>query len=158
MILDHQTGVRLSYGVKIMLTIELVPKTAWNINVRSEVSDSEWNRIKKLTYRKANYICEVCGGKGKKWPVECHEIWNYDDETHIQTLKGLIALCPQCHQVKHIGLAQIKGKYEEAKRHLAKVNGYSNKESEKYIRKQFELWTSRSKYEWTLDCSWLESI
>jgi 5-methylcytosine-specific restriction endonuclease McrA len=77
--------------------------------------------LRKRTYRQANYRCQVCGGRGSKHPVECHEIWHYDDENKIQKLMGLIALCPSCHQVKHIGLAQIQGKGEEANRHLALI-------------------------------------
>ena len=61
---------------KIKLTIELVPKTAWYKNVRSEVSKDRWDELRKECYRNANYKCEVCGGTGPKWPVECHEIWH----------------------------------------------------------------------------------
>jgi len=139
-----------------MLTIELVPKTAWYINLRSELPKEQWDKIRKETYKKANYKCEICGGKGKKWPVECHEIWEYDDENHIQTLKGLISLCPDCHQVKHAGLAKIKGKYEIIKKHLAKVNKWTIEEAEKYIEEQFDIWEKRSKYKWEIDYSWIE--
>jgi len=55
--------------------------------------------------KKAENLCETCGGCGPQYPVECHEIWNYDDTRLIQKLDGLIALCPDCHEVKHIGLA-----------------------------------------------------
>jgi len=137
----------------MMLTIELVPKSAWRINIRSEVSKSEWDRIRKAIYKKAGYKCEICSAKGR---IECHEIWEYDDEECFQRLVGLIALCPSCHQVKHIGLAQVKGKYEQARKHLAKVNGWTIEDTEQYIRKQFGLWQQRSKKEWKLDYSWLK--
>ena len=82
------------------LTVELVPRSLWGINLRSELPKSKWDKLRKATYKKANFVCEICGGVGRKWPVECHEIWHYDDENKVQRLDGLIALCPPCHQVK----------------------------------------------------------
>ena len=69
------------------LTIELVPSTAWYSNVRSNVTSSQWDVLRKECYKNAGYKCEVCGGKGPKHPVECHEIWEYNDESFTQTLK-----------------------------------------------------------------------
>ncbi|AKJ73572.1 hypothetical protein SP39_1 [Salmonella phage 39] len=79
----------------------MVPKTAWFTNLRSHLSKSNWDVVRKKCYAKANYKCEICGGKGTKHPVECHEIWDFGNGKI--TLKGLIALCPSCHEVKHIG-------------------------------------------------------
>ena len=139
------------------LTIELVPSTAWYSNVRSNVSQAEWDVLRKACYKKAGYKCEICSGKGPKHPVECHEIWEYDDENFKQTLKGLIALCPKCHQVKHIGLAQIQGNYEKAIEHMAKVNGISKEDAEIYVEVCFETWSKRSTKEWELDITILEN-
>ena len=67
-----------------LLTIELVPRTSWYRNVRSNVSREEWERLKKITFSRAGYVCELCGGRGRKWPVECHEVFEYDDKRYIQ--------------------------------------------------------------------------
>ncbi len=138
------------------LTIELVPQTCWFSNVRSEVSPADWDQLRKTTSHNAGGRCQVCGGRGPKWPVECHEIWYYDDNHHVQTLVGLLALCPACHEVKHMGLANIRGRGEIAARHLATVNGWTPQEAERYIAAQFALWQRRSAFQWTLDMSWLE--
>jgi len=135
------------------LTIELVPKTSWYSNVRSEVSDREWDAIRKAVYRRADYKCEVCGDTGDEHPVECHEVWHYDDENHTQRLKRMIALCPDCHQVKHIGYASTQGKGHEAAEHLAKVNDWTLFEAMEYIQDSLEQWRERSQHEWTLDTS-----
>jgi len=140
------------------LTIELVPSTCWYSNVRSNVSKQDWDILRKNTYKSANYRCEICGGVGKTHPVECHEIWHYDDSLHIQRLDGLIALCPSCHQVKHMGLATINGKQEEAIQHLAKVNNWSLTDAIEYSEASFEIWSQRSKYDWKLDISYLERL
>ena len=138
------------------LTIELVPQTCWFSNVRSEVSAADWDRLRRLTYDDAGDRCQVCGGHGSRWAVECHEIWHYDDQQHAQTLLGLIALCPACHEVKHMGLANVKGRGDIAARHLAKVNGWTKQETDRYIVDQFALWERRSKFQWTLNLDWLE--
>jgi hypothetical protein len=142
--------------VEPRLTIELVPQTCWYSNVRSEVSQEQWDTIRRKVYAAAGHRCEVCGGRGPKWPVECHEVWHYDDEQHIQTLAGMIALCPACHEVKHIGRSMIVGRGAQALAHLAEVNGWNELEVTDYYVQAMQTWSERSKHEWTLDLSGLQ--
>ena len=137
------------------LTIELVPSTCWCSNLRDHLSADEWNVVKKHTAKLAGNCCEICSGVGPKWPVECHEVWSYDDKNKIQTLIRTIALCPDCHQVKHFGLASINGQAEKALNHFMKVNEMSYERSIKYIQKSFDTYEKRSKKEWTLNIDWL---
>ncbi len=141
---------------KPRLTIELVPQTCWFSNVRSEVSPADWDRLRKRTAAHAENHCQICGGRGPKWPVECQELWDYDDARRVQTLTGLLALCPACHEVKHMGFANFRGRGDIAARHLAKVNGWAAPEAERYIAEQFAVWERRSHFQWALDLSWLE--
>ncbi|WPK37578.1 homing endonuclease [Escherichia phage AV124] len=137
------------------LEIELVPKTAWFTNLRSRLPKAQWDVVRKKCYEKANYRCEICGGKGTKHPVECHEKWNFGDGKI--TLIGLIALCPSCHEVKHIGLAGIRGRGEIALRHFMRVNEVSRHVAEKYVKEGFDLYHERSKREkWELDVRYLD--
>lgn len=140
---------------KPKLTIELVPATCWFSNVRSELPKKEWDRLRKESYAAANYKCEICEGsglkQGYKHPLECHEIWEYDDEKLIQTLKGLISLCPQCHQVKHMGRTTIIGKQPEAFKQLESVNGWSHKEVVDYVAEAFIIHRWRSNFDWKLN-------
>jgi len=140
------------------LTIELVPKTCFFSNVRSHVEPEVWDKLRKSTYRQANYTCQICGGRGPTWPVECHEIWYYDDLTLTQRLDGLIALCPLCHQTKHLGLAGMNNKGEEVMKHLAKVNNWSEPHAEQYLKLIWDLWMERSREQWKLDLRWLELV
>ena len=139
-----------------LLTVELVPHTCWFSNVRDHVNKKTWDKLRHSTYQKAGYVCEICAGRGPKWPVECHEVWHYDDKRHIQSLAGLTALCPSCHAVKHIGLSSLQGKGEEAEAHLAEINGWTKQETTAYLEKVWHTWQMRSRYEWRLDLSWLE--
>jgi len=154
----HQRESLPQLAPKTLLTIELVPQTCWFTNVRSEVSKADWEVLKQTTFRKAGYQCEVCGGRGSNWPVECHEIWDYDDIERLQTLMGLTALCPSCHEVKHRGLANVKGRGDIADRHLAQVNGWTMQQTQQYVEDQFQVWLKRSQYEWKLDISWLRQF
>jgi len=137
------------------LTIELVPSTCWFSNVRSELPKKEWDRLRKESYAKANHKCEVCGGSGReqgyKHSVECHEIWHYDDENKIQTLEGLISLCPRCHQVKHMGRTTVIGKQAVAFKHLEEVNGWDHKQVVEYVAHAFLEHRWRSNFEWKLN-------
>jgi len=133
------------------LTVELVPKTSWYNNVRALVDELGWDRIRRQVYRQADYRCEICGGKGLEHPVECHEVWRYDDRTRVQLLVRMIALCPACHQVKHIGFASVQGKGAQARAHLARVNAWTLAQADAYISQAFQVWAQRSQGPWTLD-------
>jgi hypothetical protein len=141
--------------VEPRLTIELVPQSCWFSNVRDQVSPSDWDRIRKQVYEAANRRCEVCGGRGPRHPVECHEVWEYDEAAGVQRLTRMTALCPACHEVKHIGLAGIRGRADIARAHLAEVNGWSAETAEQYVEEAFATWQARSTRAWSLDISGL---
>ncbi|HEV8653849.1 MAG TPA: HNH endonuclease signature motif containing protein [Actinomycetes bacterium] len=137
------------------LTVELVPKTSWYNNVRALVDAPTWDRIRRQVYRQARYRCELCGGRGPEHPVECHEVWRYEDPTRMQKLVRMIALCPACHQVKHYGLANLRGKGAQARVHLMRVNGWTARQADTYIEAVFRVWERRSQGPWTLDLNGL---
>ena len=138
------------------LTVELVPSTCWWSSVRTHVDPEVWERLRRATVRAAGNRCEICGGRGRRHPVECHEVWEYHDTRLVQRLVRLIALCPACHEVKHFGLAGTRGRRGAALSHLARVNGWSVADADAYIEAAFEQWASRSRHEWTLECTVLE--
>ena len=137
------------------LTIELVPSTCFCKNVRSQVDPARWDRIRMAVYAAAGSKCEICGGRGTAHPVECHEVWEYDEVNYIQKLVRLIALCPACHEVKHFGLAQINGRATEALTHLCQVNGWSRDKARQHAIDAFKEWEDRSRHKWALDLSYL---
>jgi len=83
----------------------------------------------------------------------------YDDENKIQKLVRLIALCPSCHNVKHIGrLAAVEGQkaMQAALWHMQKVNGWSPKKAREHLKESEMVHRERSQFNWTVDLSWLE--
>jgi|SRR5579859_406360 len=138
------------------LSVELVPESSWGSNLRSMLSRAEWDVLRKACYKKANYRCEICGGQGRQHPVECHEVWEYNDQAHVQKLIRLIALCPACHEVKHMGRAEIIGRGPQAFAHLLKANNWTPKQAQKHISEAQSIWEARSEFEWKLDISILK--
>lgn len=137
---------------ELKLTIELVPKTSWYNNVRAVLTTTRWNALRSAVCDAAYNVCQICGAEGR----DCHEIWRYNLKTGVQKLAGMLCLCPDCHMVKHIGLAKVKGKYDEALKHLMKINKLKKRQAEEYVDEAFKLWRERSKNEWTLDLSLLK--
>ena len=144
---------------KIKLSVELVPKSCWGINVRSTVNPKEWDIIRFMSYAKAENKCEICqqNGLDQGFPhrLECHEIWQYNNNEKVQKLIGLISLCPLCHLVKHIGRAFAMGKQPLVFKHLENVNGWEHKQVVEHVAESYELYKKRSKSTWKLDLSLL---
>ncbi len=145
---------------KMKLDIELVPKTSWYNNLRKYIDRKNWDKIRKETYSKYGSKCGICGAEGR---LNSHEIWEYDDKKHIQKLKGFIALCNDCHMIKHIGFAGIqalKGLLDIDKliEHFMKINKCDKKEFKRYKKEAFKQWKERSKYKWHVDLGEYKNI
>lgn len=133
---------------KIKLSVTLIPRCTWGVNVRSMVPPEIWDMIRYHVYARAHHVCEVCGVKAR---LECHERWYFNNTTKTQKLTGLVALCSKCHEVKHFGRTKNRGRGRRALKHFMQVNNMTSKEANRYINRQFRLLSSRSKYEWTVD-------
>src|SRR5437879_1782771 len=121
------------------LSVDVVPKQAWGRNLWRVLWPRDWNRLRKSAYESADYRCDICGGAGSKWPVACHERWEFEEWSCTQYLIGLTALCPACHDVKHIGRAIAGGRRAEATAHLCEINRWSRKRAKKYLELTFAV-------------------
>lgn len=133
------------------LTIELVPTTCWYSNVRSNVSGATWDRLQAEVFKAAGYCCEICAARGETHPVECHEVWQYDDHKLVQRLDRMVSLCPRCHEVKHVGHALKEGRGKQVVGWLASVNGIQPAQALAYVQHAFKIHEVRSMFEWNLD-------
>lgn len=136
------------------LTIELIPSTIWYSNIRNLVSKEVWDKIRKEQYEKAGHKCEICGVSDK---LHCHEIWSYDDENYVQKLVGFIALCENCHMIKHIGFSmhtpEGMRRYERNNliEHFCKVNDCKSEDFIQCEKEAFKIWEERSRSKWKQD-------
>lgn len=151
-------GTLLEKHKSLKLHVELVPQGCWFTNVRSNVTTREWNFIRKHVYADAGYRCEICSGVGSKHAVECHEVWSYDMNTNTQKLDKLEALCPACHEVKHYGLATVRGFRERAFSHFIDINKLGNKEAIEILQAVFEQWQDLSYITWNLNLDLLKTF
>lgn len=149
----------------IPLKIELVPKSAWWTNVRSNVSRADWEKCKEYSKSKTDACCIICGQSSRKfgfnYDTEAHEIWAYEDDNYIQTLVDIVPLCVMCHRVKHWGRAEVALRFDQVQDlaiHVCETNNWSIQEFEKYLDVETKIWAMRSNVEWSLDVSKLEEI
>lgn len=139
--------------MELALTIELVPGSCWYSNVRSNVKPATWERLQRATFMLCHNRCECCG---RFTNLECHEVWHYDDRTQIQKLERLCGLCPQCHEVKHFGLATENGRSAPALKWFCEVNKMAPADAIQYIERAFKIHGIRSQFNWGLDVRYLE--
>ncbi|UXF74652.1 hypothetical protein K7574_21395 (plasmid) [Stenotrophomonas maltophilia] len=140
------------------LTIELIPSSCWYKNVRSNVRVATWSRLQSLISTASGGRCEVCGGQGPQHPVECHEVWTFDDRLLRQRLDRLVALCPACHGVKHLGRWLARGQVQRPLAWYCHVNHVTPAEAAAAVRAALELNAQRSRRQYRLDVSWLQRV
>jgi len=140
------------------LFVDLIPESCWFTNVRSCTSQRDWDRLRRMVYRRAMDRCEACGaGRDPdvgKW-LEAHERWEYDETTRTQRLKRIVCLCSFCHEVTHYGFACVRGRDELALRHLMYVNRWSGSRAKRHVEEAFQQWERRSGAQWSLDLGML---
>jgi len=157
---------------ELKLQIELVPRSCWGTNLRKVCDDSDWNIISRYVRELSGYTCELCGWEedreSRKY-THCHEVWDYNLETNVQSLKKFECLCPDCHAVHHWGHSQLIGRDMDAlTKHAIKVNYgveitnkvdiYSVVEEEslleiwnEHLSCSFDTFHERSHQEWATD-------
>ncbi len=133
------------------LNFELVPDSCWYSNLRSQLPKEVWDRIRKKAYARAGGKCMLCGAPTAR--LEAHEQWEDDDAGGVQKLVNVIAVCRACHEVIHIGRAQLTGREKEACEHYLKVNGCTYAEYRNALGQANETHRERSRREWRLDVS-----
>ncbi len=139
-----------------VLLPDMLPTTSWEANLRTLLSEQEWDRLRKFCYQAAGNTCVACGSRGEPH-VEAHEAWRFDEKTGVQTLRGLLCLCPTCHKSKHLGYANRIGRLPQVLERLMWLNDWDEptlaRELAKVEARQEEL----SQRTWTLDLSFLRT-
>jgi hypothetical protein len=139
-----------------VLLPDMLPTSSWEANLRTVLTEAEWDRLRKFCYQAAGNTCVACGSRGEPH-VEAHESWKFDENTGVQTLRGLMCLCPTCHKAKHLGYANRIGRLPQVLERLMWLNDWDEDtlalELVKVKRRQEEL----SQKTWTLDLSFLRT-
>lgn len=132
---------------------DMLPVTTWEQNVRNLMGSAAWDRMRRHAYKAAGFRCEICGASGK---LEAHEKFVLYNETSVQRLERIMALCPLCHKAHHLGIARRLGMLRDVKAHMLWVNGWTADVLDAEIAEAYEVWEQRCHWPWTVDLSWLQ--
>ena len=131
------------------LTIDLLPKGAWNNDLSKTLSTKDWDILRKLCYEKSNHKCQICGERTDD--LDAHEVWQFDEKNKTQTLKDIIGVCSKCHGVIHFRNSVRLGYGELAKKHFLKVNQCSEMEFASHLNKALIEYEQRNKiFRWKM--------
>lgn len=115
----------------LRLRIEPIPAGSRLASLARLMPRSLWNRIRRAAYRRAAYRCKICGRRSR---LDCHEVWQFNERTGYQWLRGFQALCRSCHSVKHLFFVHDSRKQAKLLHHFMTVNRISPEQVEKYLR------------------------
>lgn len=90
---------------EFLLMPKALPSSSHYANLRKILSQSKWDKLRKMTYERASFQCELCSSKPKR--LEAHELWFFDFEHKVQYLKRLVGLCLKCHSLQHALLLRL---------------------------------------------------
>lgn len=136
-----------------VLIPEMLPVSTWEQNVRNLMGTEVWDRMRKHAYQAAGFRCEICAQSGM---LEAHEKWVLSNETGVQRLSRLIALCPLCHKGHHLGIARRLGMLPAVKAQLLYVNGWTPAQMEREVQEAYEVWEQRCEMPWKVDLRFLQ--
>lgn len=129
--------------------VDLIPRTAWHASLNNILMKSSWDALREETAARSGG-CEECG---IRTGIECHEFWSYDQALRVQRLISLEALCWQCHETRHLGFADMRGRLTEVFDRLCVINRIMDEERREYLDLINALFRYRSEFEWSMDVS-----
>ena len=138
------------------LRIEMIPSSSFGSSLKNLLTEAAWKSIRTRTYAAHGHVCQICGDGGSA--VECHEVWEYhtpaSQETWgVQSLKALLCVCEECHEMFHPGLAGMRGRTQAVAERTRLVNAWSDAEYGQFSKWCNALHAFRSRYDWLLDLS-----
>lgn len=132
-----------------LLAVEMVPDSCPVKSVRQSMDAESWRAISTSVARSAGCRCQACLGRGRRYAVGCHAVFDYDRHAGVQKLTGFVALCPGCAEGRYIHLAEAKGRYEAAYKRLLMINRWTPEEADKHIALAKALYERRGEIDWS---------
>ena len=88
-----------------LLLHPIIPKPLHGTNPRTIMGQKKWDVVRKEAYARNNYHCFACGiHRNDVTPrqiLHAHEQYDIDYGRGKVSFRGVIALCPQCHDLIH---------------------------------------------------------
>lgn len=89
------------YLPKLVLSAK---RSVWRMHDHADEADRAFRQVRRAVLEAADNTCEYCDQRSEKY----QEVHHADDDHKNNSPINLIATCPLCHQVFHIGLAGMK--------------------------------------------------
>ncbi len=146
----------------IRLRADMLPPTVWGSNIRAmalTAGPKLWDALRFPVCAAAKNLCESCGNPApNNRRPDCHERWEFTTTgpTPVQRLRRLVALCPTCHEVQHIGLANIKGRIGDVQATLMRINNWTAREAKQDLQRAEHRYQAIKEIEFDLDLSVLK--
>ena len=138
---------------------DLIPPTSWGSSLFNLLTPGCWELLRAQTFAKTGGHCEICGSTGQ---LECHESWEYHEPipdhlekggVGVQRLVRLMALCSECHDTQHLGLANVKRIFPKVIDRVQSYNRWTASEGRRYWDFLEARSRRRSRCLWALDLS-----
>ena len=130
------------------LTIEPVPANSRLATLAKLLPRSRWDRLRRRVYRNAGFRCRICGREGQ---LHCHEVWQYNERTGYQWLRGFEALCRDCHGVKHLTFTRDDRIRERLLKHFCAVNRVTRDQVEEHLRSAHQRQNHLNQRSWIIN-------
>lgn len=122
----------------------LIPKPLWGVNAHNLLEGQCWQNIRRNTFLRSDYCCVICQ---RKKPLECHEVFKFDDEKGVAVLLRLEGRCEDCHACNHLGrLKKVNPKgFKRALAYIGFVNQITPQVVIRIVGEAFDVHKSRTR-------------
>ncbi|CAL5219776.1 g1679 [Coccomyxa viridis] len=145
----------------VPLTVDAIPENVLPYaNLSNLLSKEDWDNLCRTTARAANYRCQISGGcnPDSQNPVQCQEVWAFDDDRAEMRLVGLQAVCSEIYLAKRLLRQLDDNTRQTAMWTLQALNDWTIMEAEAYLQYIDGIARDRSRKPWTVDLSWLNPM
>jgi hypothetical protein len=134
----------VSENYKLKLVPVLVPRPLWGINAHDLLDRDSWQCMRHDTFSRDNFHCFICE---QKRPLECHEVFSYDDVTGTATLVRLESRCADCHACNHLGrlLKRNRDGFKKALKRIGALNRLNPPEVISLVEQAFQVHKTRTR-------------
>ena len=130
------------------LTIESIPYNSRLATLAKLLPSEQWDMLRHSVNRRARYRCQICGHERRMY---CHEIWQFNEKSGYQFLRGLKALCELCHGVKHLLFVRNDDVKVKMIKHFMTINRVTLQQAEKYLSSAYHRQRRLNQREWIVN-------
>ena len=129
---------------RLKLLPVLIPKPLWGINAHNLLVGECWQRMRRDTFLRDKNRCVICG---EQKPLQCHEVFSFDDAEGIAVLTKLESRCEVCHDCNHLGrlYKTDPDAFKSALAYLGVINQLDPPDVIRLVKEAFRLHKTRTR-------------